>query len=518
LYTVWRLPKQWPKVSAALELDRVTKRFGGLVAVDDVSLTVPEGAVVGVIGPNGAGKTTLLSMISGTQRPSSGAILFAGRHRVDRLRTHAVARLGIARAHQVPRPFHGMTVRQNVMVAAQASGRPPRRESAWAAEVCRLCGIPNPDRRVETLPLIEVKRLGVARAFALEPRLLLLDEVAAGLVGEEIAQINGLIRSIRERGVTILLVEHVQAVIQELAEHVIVLDWGRKVAEGTPAAVAADPDVIRIYLGDSNRSGSEPTRRRNGKSSPSVQPLLEVSDLVVDYGKARALHGVSLAVGEGELVAVVGANGAGKSSLARAIAGMVHVAGGSIRFAGQEITHDAAHARARAGIALCHEGRQLFGDLTVEENLRLPTDYIRLPGPSVERRLERVYGLFPVLPQRKSTPAARLSGGQQQMVAIGRALMAQPRLVIFDELSLGLAPKIVEEIFETIPQILEWGVAVVLIEQNVHRSLEIADRAYVLERGEVVLSGRSEELGAVEEAYFGSRRPNVTTEGDSDAS
>jgi branched-chain amino acid transport system ATP-binding protein len=410
-----------------------------------------------------------------------------------------------------------MTVRENVMVAAQATGRPHRREAAWAADVCRLCGIQSPDRRVETLQLLELKRLGVARALALEPTLLLLDEVAAGLVGEEIDEISRLIRSIHERGVTIVLVEHVQAVIQELAQRVVVLDWGRKVTEGTPAAIAGDPDVIRIYLGDRHRSGSRSSTRRNGGRTPGVQPLLEVADLVVDYGKARALHRVSIVVGERELVAVVGANGAGKTSLAHAIAGMVHVADGSIRFASRDVTHEAAHRRARAGIALCHEGRQLFGELTVEENLRLPTDYVRLPGPPVERRLERVYGLFPVLEERRSTPAARLSGGQQQMVAIGRALMAQPRLVIFDELSLGLAPKVVAEIFDAIPQILGWGVAVVLIEQNVHRSLEIADRAYVLERGEVALSGRPEELAAVEEAYFGSRPHTLTTGGDSDA-
>jgi branched-chain amino acid transport system ATP-binding protein len=499
-------------VSALLELDGVTKRFGGVVAVDEVSFAVAEGDVLGVIGPNGAGKTTLLSLISGAQRPSRGEIVFDGSHRIHRLRPHAVARLGVARAHQVPRPFYGMRVRQNVMVAAQASGKHARKRAALAAEVCRLCGVTDVDRPVESLRLLELKRLGVARALALEPKLLLLDEVAAGLVGDEVTEIVELIRSVHQRGVTVVLVEHVQALIQELAGHVIVLDWGRKVAEGTPAAVAGDPQVIRIYLGD----GGQPAVRRNPSviESSAAGALLAVDDLTVQYGKATALRDVSVEVGAGELVAVVGANGAGKTSLALAIAGMVRPAAGAIRFAGEDITRASAHARARAGIALCHEGRQLFSELTVEENLRLPTDYVRRPGPSLEQRLERVYDLFPALRERAGSPAGELSGGQQQMVAIGRALMPEPRLVIFDELSLGLAPRVVDEIFGVIPQILEWGVAVMLIEQNVHRSLAIADRAYVIERGGVVLSGRAAELEDVQQAYFGARAPTLTTGGD----
>jgi branched-chain amino acid transport system ATP-binding protein len=499
-------------VSALLELHGVTKRFGGVVAVDEVSFAVDEGDVLGVIGPNGAGKTTLLSLVSGAQRPSRGEIVFDGSHRIDRLRAHAVARLGVARAHQVPRPFHGMTVRQNVMVAAQASGKHARKHAAWAAEVCRLCGVRDVDRPVDSLRLMELKRLGVARALALEPKLLLLDEVAAGLVGDEVVETVELIRSAHERGVTVVLVEHVQALIQQLARHVIVLDWGRKVAEGTPSAIATDPDVIRIYLGDGGTTTAHPARV--GRATAEAAPLLTVDELTVAYGKARALRGVSIAVGKGELVAVVGANGAGKTSLALAIAGMVRPASGAVRFDDRDITGASAHARARAGIALCHEGRQLFTELTVEENLRLPTDYVRRPGPALEERLERIYELFPALRERAGSPAGELSGGQQQMVAIGRALMPQPRLVIFDELSLGLAPKVIDEIFAVIPQILEWGVAVMLIEQNVHRSLEIADRAYVIERGQVVLSGRAEELEDVEQAYFGARSSTLTTGGD----
>jgi len=499
-----------------LELNGVTKRYAGVVAVDDLAFAVPEGEVLGVIGPNGAGKSTLLSLVAGAQRPTSGSILFAGRHRIDRLRTHAVARLGIARAHQVPRPFHGMTVRQNVLVAAQASGRSARGQAALAEDVCRLCGIPEPDRPVESLRLLELKRLGVARALALEPRLLLLDEVAAGLVGDEVTEVVDLVRAVHARGVTVILVEHVQSVIQQLAQRVLVLDWGRRLAEGTPAQVAADPQVARVYLGDDAGAAAPALRGRLARADAApAAPVLEVEDLTVDYGKARALHGVGLTVREGELVAVVGANGAGKTSLALAIAGMVRATSGAIRLGGDDVTRTSAHARARAGVALCHEGRQLFTELTVEENLLLPTDHVHRPGPPVAERLERVYELFPILRDRRAAPAGALSGGQQQMVAIGRALMPQPRLVIFDELSLGLAPRVVDEIFAVIPRVLDWGAAVLLIEQNVHRSLEVCDRAYVMERGRVAMSGRADELDDVQDAYFGGRA--LTTGGERDA-
>jgi branched-chain amino acid transport system ATP-binding protein len=313
-----------------------------------------------------------------------------------------------------------------------------------------------------------------------------------------------------------VLVEHVQALIQQLADHVIVLDWGRKVAEGAPAGVASDPEVIRIYLGEGGgEAAPRPARPRATAAAGNTAsaPLLQVEKLTVEYGKARALRGASIEVSEGELVAVVGANGAGKTSLALALTGMVRPASGAIRFDGRDITRDSAHARARAGISLCHEGRQLFTELSVAENLRLPTDYVRRPGPPVEARLERIYNLFPALRDRADSPAGQLSGGQQQMVAIGRALMPEPRLAIFDELSLGLAPKVIDEIFAVIPQIVEWGMAVMLIEQNVHRSLEIANRAYVIERGEVVLSGRAEELENVQDAYFGARSSTLSTGG-----
>jgi branched-chain amino acid transport system ATP-binding protein len=488
-----------------LSLRGVGKRFGGVVAVADVTLDVPAGQLLGVIGPNGAGKSTLLSLVSGAQRPTSGEILYKGRHRLDRKRSYQIARLGVSRAHQVPRPFGRMSVRENMLVAAHAVVRPARRPESVREllELCRLEG--KAERPAGTLTLLDLKRLEVARALALDPELLLLDEVAAGLVGTEIDEITQLIERIHRSGTTVILVEHVQALVQALAQRVVVLDWGRVIAEGGAEEIAVDPEVIRVYLGT---SGAEPDSDRPARPRQERPAVLRVEEVSVDYGKLRALRSASLEIFEGEIVAVLGANGAGKSSLARGIAGVVPTSSGRIVVDGVDATRLPAHQRARLGVALCHEGRRVFTELTVRENLDLAAAYSRRGSVRRDERLERVYGLFPLLKERARALAGDLSGGQQQMVAIARALMAEPRVLIFDELSLGLAPTIVDEIFEMLGELREWGIAMVLIEQNVYRSLGVADRVYVVERGRISFSGSPAELRrneTLQEAYFGTR-------------
>jgi ABC-type branched-subunit amino acid transport system ATPase component len=217
-----------------LTLRHVIKRFGGVTALNDVSFEVQRGELLGIIGPNGAGKSTLLSLISGAQRPSAGEILFDNHH-LDRLPSHAIARLGIGRAHQIPHPFARMTVHQNVLIPVHTQGGKARHSHRSADDVLVTCGLMQKKEELAgSLTLLNLKRLELARVLALQPRLLLLDEVAAGLVAHEIDEITQLIASIQARGVTIVLVEHVQAVVHALAERVIVLDWGRKIAEGTP--------------------------------------------------------------------------------------------------------------------------------------------------------------------------------------------------------------------------------------------------------------------------------------------
>ena len=233
--------------------------------------------------------------------------------------------------------------------------------------------------------------------------------------------------------------------------------------------------------------------------------LLEARDLHVGYGDAPALWGVSLGVASGEIVSVIGPNGAGKTTLINTIAGLLRSRQGELRFDGTDMTRVRAHQFCSHGIALVPEGRRLFPKMSVEENLELGC-YLPAARASRTRSLERVYGLFPILRDKRAQLSGELSGGQQQMVAIGRALMAQPRIVLFDEPSLGLAPTIVDDMFDIIARVRDDGAAVLLVEQNVLKALEIADRAYVLEQGRIVSEGLPADLMAqphIREAYLG---------------
>jgi branched-chain amino acid transport system ATP-binding protein len=232
--------------------------------------------------------------------------------------------------------------------------------------------------------------------------------------------------------------------------------------------------------------------------------MLEVQALESRYGRIPALKGIDLAVGAGELVALVGGNGAGKTTLLRALSGVQPVSAGRVRFDGADITTAAAERRVRLGIAQVPEGRQVFAPLAVEDNLRLG-GYTRSTAEATQT-LERVYAMFPVLRERRQAPAGTLSGGQQQMLAIGRALMARPRLLLLDEPSMGLAPRLVEEIFARVQDLRAADTAIFLVDQNARAALKIADRGYVLETGRIVLSGSGAELLAnerVQAAYLG---------------
>jgi len=233
--------------------------------------------------------------------------------------------------------------------------------------------------------------------------------------------------------------------------------------------------------------------------------LLEARNLHIGYGDAPAVWDVSLDVGAAEIVSVIGPNGAGKTTLINAIAGLLRCRQGELRFDGVDMTCVRAHDYCSHGIALVPEGRRLFVKMSVEENLELGC-YLPAARAGRDQSLERVYGLFPILRDKRGQLAGELSGGQQQMVAIGRALMARPRIVLFDEPSLGLAPTVVDDMFEIIARVREEGAAVLLVEQNVLKALDIADRAYVLEQGRIVSTGLPDELlkqPHIREAYLG---------------
>lgn len=233
--------------------------------------------------------------------------------------------------------------------------------------------------------------------------------------------------------------------------------------------------------------------------------MLEIKDLEVYYGVIQAIKGISFEVNEGEVIALIGANGAGKTTILHTISGLITPKRGSVSFEGKEITKTPAHKIVEAGIAQVPEGRRVFASLSVLQNLRLGA-YTRKNKQEIEQTLQMVYSRFPRLEERKNQPAGTLSGGEQQMLAMGRALMSEPRILLMDEPSMGLSPIFANEIFDIIQKVSEAGTTVLLVEQNAKKALSIADRGYVLETGRIVLEGKASELmndESVKKAYLG---------------
>jgi ABC-type branched-subunit amino acid transport system ATPase component len=402
-----------------------------------------------------------------------------------------------------------MTVRQNLRVASLAADR---RHAALDrhAEIERVLVesalADKAERLSSEITLLDRKRLGLARAMIVRPTLLLLDEVAAGLTHAEVEELVTLIAGLRSAGIAIVIVEHVDNVIGRLADRVIVLDWGRIVAEGTPSEIAANERVREIYLGKQSEAATRPrTVVAEGARTRAGTPLLELRGVSARYNGPPALTDLSFTVNDGEIVAVLGANGSGKTTLARLITGVLAPVAGSVNFAGTDISLIAPHLRANLGIAASPEGRRVFAELTVDENLDLGS-YPKHARAQAAQNKAWIYELFPVLLERAKRFGNELSGGQQQMLAIGRALMASPRLLVLDEASLGLAPIVIDAIYEAIAKIRERGVTIVLIEQAAYRAMAIADYVYVLDHGLQTFAGAPDELrneAVLARAYFG---------------
>jgi branched-chain amino acid transport system ATP-binding protein len=234
-------------------------------------------------------------------------------------------------------------------------------------------------------------------------------------------------------------------------------------------------------------------------------PLLEVRDLQVAYGHVHAVRGVSLSVPEGSIVTLIGPNGAGKTSILSALAGLVRPAGGTVRLGGEDVTGLPAHATVAAGLTLVPEGRAVLGRMSIEENLVLAGERRQPPG-ALRGAIEEQYRRFPILGERRDQPAGTLSGGQQQMLAFARALLARPRVLLLDEPSMGLSPILVQQVFEMVQAIHREGTTILLVEQNARLALAVSDHAYVLEHGRLVLEGRSADLTSdprVQAAYLG---------------
>jgi branched-chain amino acid transport system ATP-binding protein len=479
----------------SLAAEGVRVAFGGVVAVADVDLTAPPGRVTSLIGPNGAGKTTLLNLVSGFQQPDAGTVRVGDREITGRS-AHEVARAGLARTFQTAQPFGNLSVLDNVRLGLLRGAWHGEAPAALARALLSLVGYSGPETRLAaTLSHVDRRLIEIARALGTAPTVLLLDEPAAGLDDADTLKLGGLLQRLARAGLAVVLVEHDMALVMSISDEIVVLDAGRRIAAGAPAVVRADPAVKAAYLGAT--ISAQPVVPRQAGST-----LLDVRGLDAGYGSLAVLDQVSLRVGRGETIAVLGPNGAGKSTLMKALSGLIRPVQGTIGFAGVQLERQPAHLVARAGLTLVPEGRQVFPQLTVAENFRLGATRRRdFAAAEIETMLDR----FPRLRPRLHTAAGLLSGGEQQMLAVARGLLARPDILLLDEPSLGLAPAVVAELFGQLARLREEGMTLLIVDQMADHVLAIADRGYVLGGGRVVAEAPATELrGAMlDDAYLG---------------
>jgi len=515
---------------ALLEVDDISVRFGGVHALSGVAFAADAGAVTGLIGPNGAGKTTLFNVVTGLQPPDRGRVVLDGVD-VTRVRPHRRARLGMARTFQRLETFGTLTVRENVLVAAEVRGRRSGDDASPAAvadalvEQIGLRGVQH--ERVDTLPTGTARLVEVARALATAPRLLLLDEPSAGLNELETNELGQLLTRLAAGGLAVLLVEHDMRFVMSTCTHIHVLDFGRVIASGGPGDVQRDQTVRAAYLGapgdadadivdddaladvaaladavgDDDRVGA---RDRANALDPTAgagpaAPVLELVDVDAAYGTIGVLHHVDFELRSGTVHALLGPNGAGKTTTLRVASGQLRPTRGDVRLHGASIGKAGPDALARRGLCLVPEGRGVFPNLTVAENLRMAT----YSGTPLRDVLDRAFERFPRLAERRKQLAGTLSGGEQQMLALARALATDPRMLLLDELSMGLAPLIVEDLYAVVRRFATEGLAIVVVEQFAHQVLGVADVASIMLHGTVQLTGPPGDIvGALETAYL----------------
>ena len=508
---------------AILTVRNINKRFGGLKALDEVNLEIEEGTVHAIIGPNGAGKSTLLNCFVGRLEPDTGTVDFDGVSLLG-IKPHEINQAGVSRVFQTPEIFGDLSLVENVMIPALAKRDGAFKLNGWRAmraetelrrkamDVLDDLGLAaQADQHASQLSRGDKRRLELAMCLIQEPKLLLLDEPTAGMARADTNNTIDLLKEISKRGITMVVIEHDMHVVFSLADKISVLAQGTVIAEGLPEMIKGNPKVQEAYLarGASMNSMQNPTSRGDASllgadqlpgSAPGIAPtraqggqraFFSVWDIHAYYGESYIVQGISFDVREGEILALLGRNGAGKTSTLRALARVDDpmLKQGEIWLDHVALHEMKSHEAARSGIGLVPEDRRIIPGLTVEENL----DLAQIAPPKGWSK-SRIFELFPRLAERRKQEAVTLSGGEQQMLAVARALARDVKLLLLDEPYEGLAPVIVQEIEKTLEQIKELGMTTIIVEQNAIAALHLADRAIILDMGQIVFDGNAQEV------------------------
>jgi branched-chain amino acid transport system ATP-binding protein len=510
---------------ALLELKNVSVQFGGVIALDNFNLRVGLGEVHGLIGPNGAGKTTALNVISGLIPRTSGTVEFRGMPMAGR--AHTRARLGISRTFQKPAICSELSVLENVAIGAYSTTRSgllqgvlrtpharheERHVREMAQRLLRAVDFPYPtDLDAAKLPLGAQRLVEVARAFMAKPRLVLMDEPTSGMDQDSLQTMTDLIRRARELTgyeSTVLLVEHNVPFVLRLCDRVTGMSSGRSIASDTSDAIRKNRAVIDAYLGESSALDSVATdvtviSGDHGSSAatlasrgvepgqlpevlaPESPPILELRSLTSGYGNATILRDVNLVVRAGQIAVLVGRNGAGKSTLLETVMGVVPAQAGEIIFGGRPRPGMHASTAARIGISLVRQSGGTFPTKSVTDNLVLSTSHLHLNSSGLRDAISPIFDRFPQLAERRTQLAGSLSGGERQMLSIGRALIQRPKVLLLDEPSIGLAPLVVAEVGRVIANLRDEGLGILIAEQNVSWLSHLADVVYFVEDGRV---------------------------------
>jgi ABC-type branched-subunit amino acid transport system ATPase component/ABC-type branched-subunit amino acid transport system permease subunit len=482
-----------------LEVDAVQKHFGGIRAVANVGLAVDAGEVHALIGPNGAGKTTLFNLVSGMFPPDAGSVRLGGEE-IHRLPAHRICQRGLARSFQITNLFKGLTIYENLRLSLQAQH--PARFNAWrdidsypeihaeTAELVRFLGLEGIEEAAGgDLSYGGQRLLDLGIALGSKPRVLLLDEPLAGLAAAERERVSALVKSVAA-GIPVLIVEHDIDRVLGFSQRVTVMNQGEVLMAGTPGEVRADRLVQEVYTG----KGTPPVTGRAPGEGGERAPLLRCSGVNAYYGKSHILHDAALEVRAGEIVALLGRNGAGKSTFLKTLAGLVRAASGTIEFDGRDTAALPAPDVARLGIGYVPQGRGLFAGMTVADNLALGRLARATDGRGgVAWSDDEIFEHFPRLRERLHVAADYLSGGEQQMAAVARAMSGNVRLLLLDEPFEGLAPGIVQELFRVFDR-LRQRISIIIVEHNLDLVLALADRVFALERGVVFHAGPAAPL------------------------